>query len=360
MSKLLMESLKLDMPALAKLIQARGRKGDTILAHISPKEAALLKKRGGAGTINPDTGLPEFDEGEGVDAYAGGSEQQIADQNAANQTPSTRVSPFTDTISTPADTSGGYGLNYGKAPVSTAIPTTDASGQSYNYYPGAEQQSYATPGLSATTQYGIQPALPSLQPSLAQAPFGAIEGTTSGVSAAPTKPDEPSWTDKLTKAITDPNTLARLGLVGGLGVLGTQKAKQAAAQNQAAQAEQTALGAPYQQMGKQMVAQGQAGELTPSSQAAYQAAQARLNQDIATRGGVGVQQAANQSAALYSQLLQNQTQYGLQVAGIGDSYQINAIQTGLALDQQTNQNLQNYYAALSAVAFGIPMRTTTP
>ena len=146
----------------------------------------------------------------------------------------------------------------------------------------------------------------------------------------------------------------------GFGVLGTQKAKQAAAQNQAAQAEQTALGAPYQQMGNQMVAQGQAGELTPSSQAAYQAAQARLNQDIATRGGVGVQQAANQSAALYSQLLQNQTQYGLQVAGIGDSYQINAIQTGLALDQQTNQNLQNYYAALSAVAFGIPMRTTTP
>ena len=37
-----------------------GRNGDTMLAHINPQEAALLKSRGGAGTINPKTGLPEF------------------------------------------------------------------------------------------------------------------------------------------------------------------------------------------------------------------------------------------------------------------------------------------------------------
>jgi hypothetical protein len=37
-----------------------GRYGDTMLAHINPQEAALLKARGGAGTINPQTGLPEF------------------------------------------------------------------------------------------------------------------------------------------------------------------------------------------------------------------------------------------------------------------------------------------------------------
>jgi len=38
----------------------RGRMGDTQLAHISPEEAALLKARGGAGTINPATGLPQY------------------------------------------------------------------------------------------------------------------------------------------------------------------------------------------------------------------------------------------------------------------------------------------------------------
>jgi hypothetical protein len=44
----------------AKEIQSKGRDGDTILAHINPQEARLLKAAGGSGTINPETGLPEF------------------------------------------------------------------------------------------------------------------------------------------------------------------------------------------------------------------------------------------------------------------------------------------------------------
>lgn len=37
-----------------------GRNGDTMLAHINADEARLLRAHGGAGTINPRTGLPEF------------------------------------------------------------------------------------------------------------------------------------------------------------------------------------------------------------------------------------------------------------------------------------------------------------
>jgi hypothetical protein len=44
----------------AKKVAAAGRKGDTILAHINPMEADMLKRMGGRGTINPKTGLPEF------------------------------------------------------------------------------------------------------------------------------------------------------------------------------------------------------------------------------------------------------------------------------------------------------------
>lgn len=44
----------------ARLVAGRGRSGDTMLAHITPEEARLLRSRGGAGTINPETGLPEF------------------------------------------------------------------------------------------------------------------------------------------------------------------------------------------------------------------------------------------------------------------------------------------------------------
>jgi len=44
----------------AKQMAKAGRFGDTILAHINPQEAALLKARGGSGTTNPVTGALEF------------------------------------------------------------------------------------------------------------------------------------------------------------------------------------------------------------------------------------------------------------------------------------------------------------
>lgn len=44
----------------ARMVAAKGRGGDTMLAHINPEEARILKSLGGSGTINPATGLPEF------------------------------------------------------------------------------------------------------------------------------------------------------------------------------------------------------------------------------------------------------------------------------------------------------------
>ena len=41
-------------------IAAMGDGGDTALAHVNTIEVALLKAHGGAGTINPRTGLVEF------------------------------------------------------------------------------------------------------------------------------------------------------------------------------------------------------------------------------------------------------------------------------------------------------------
>ncbi len=47
--------------AIAQQLQAQGRGRDKILAHIMPEEAAMLKRMGGRGTVNPATGLLEFD-----------------------------------------------------------------------------------------------------------------------------------------------------------------------------------------------------------------------------------------------------------------------------------------------------------
>lgn len=45
---------------IASELAKMGRNGDTMLAHITPAEARMLRRRGGSGTINPETGLPEF------------------------------------------------------------------------------------------------------------------------------------------------------------------------------------------------------------------------------------------------------------------------------------------------------------
>lgn len=49
-----------ELKPIAKAIASYGRNGDTMLAHITPAEARMLRRRGGSGTTNPDTGLPEF------------------------------------------------------------------------------------------------------------------------------------------------------------------------------------------------------------------------------------------------------------------------------------------------------------
>jgi hypothetical protein len=48
------------MKGYAEEMAQKGRFGDTMLAHISPEEAQMLQAMGGAGTINPQTGLPEY------------------------------------------------------------------------------------------------------------------------------------------------------------------------------------------------------------------------------------------------------------------------------------------------------------
>jgi len=48
--------------SLSDKVRAAGRGRDTVLAHITPEEATLLKERGGRGSTNPVTGLLEFED----------------------------------------------------------------------------------------------------------------------------------------------------------------------------------------------------------------------------------------------------------------------------------------------------------
>lgn len=47
-------------------LQAAGRGGDSMLAHINPREAEMLRRMGGSGTVNPNTGLREYKSGKEI------------------------------------------------------------------------------------------------------------------------------------------------------------------------------------------------------------------------------------------------------------------------------------------------------
>lgn len=50
----------------ARKLQAAGRGGDSMLAHINPREAEMLRRMGGSGTVNPNTGLNEYKSGKQI------------------------------------------------------------------------------------------------------------------------------------------------------------------------------------------------------------------------------------------------------------------------------------------------------
>ena len=50
----------------ARKLQAAGRGGDSMLAHINPREAEMLQRMGGSGTVNPNTGLREYKGGKQI------------------------------------------------------------------------------------------------------------------------------------------------------------------------------------------------------------------------------------------------------------------------------------------------------
>ena len=337
------QALKTDLPALAQMLRAKGRGKDTMLAHITPKEAALLKRRGGSGSVNPDTGLPEFE-----------------DSGSYDFSPPEPVSPTYDVVNqqgqfTPTQADTGVPVQVGSSytPGGDAYAPVGPSGnlQSADIL---NQYGQTTPYTSTgTAMQQAGPAFPTVTSAPSPTAPGVVSPDQQAPSAAPpTKPGEPSWTDKLTKAITDPNTLAKLGLTAGLGLYGANQARKAGTQTQAATAEQKALGTPYQQQGQQLVTQAQQGTLSPASQQALDAAKAQVNQGIANRGGVGSQQASNQIGNLYQSLLDNQYKYGLQIMQIGDNITLGAIKSGLQLDQQLQTTTNNFYAQLASIAAG--------
>jgi hypothetical protein len=121
----------------AESLRQKGRGGDTILAHINPEEAMMLKAMGGSGTINPATGLLEFKGGPvgAVTKAVGGAFKAVG--NAVKSVVSSPIGKIVATVAlTAALGPGGLaiggtigaGASFGAMALAYAVPAALASG----------------------------------------------------------------------------------------------------------------------------------------------------------------------------------------------------------------------------------------
>jgi len=330
------KALGTDLSALAQIIQSKGRGKDTVLAHITPQEAALLKRRGGRGSTNPDTGLPEYDDGLS-DIGVSEAQQNAPLPSGTEALPEAGIAatPYTEGLATGAGTASQIGATQDAADIAAAqgigtVPPGQAItgglvGQGTVYSP--------TGGLYSPAQ-------------LDQLAVGQTPTT-------PKAPEQGIGKDALA-ALSKPDTLGRLGLAGALGTFGALQGKQASAQSAQAAAQKSALAQPYKEQGKELIGAAQRGELTQANQQVIQQQRARLAQAASNMGGVGQQQIENQISTLTAQLLQNQYDYGLKVLNIGDNIELGAINTQLQLDAQLNAANKSFYMGLGNLVAGSP------
>jgi len=371
MANNLAKVLKTDMPRLplrkaAEELRKRGRGRDTMLAHITPEEAKLLKARGGRGTLNPDTGLPEFDFWDSLSSFfspdtssyqptvqqpefvqqpAFGQDAPNVDASAPIETGSTITqdasfqSPYGDITSNLGSSSyaPGYDPNLAQSMqsyiqanypagtdptvadvnrflASTTTPTSQAVVPEYKLTPEqqAEDRQYSTPeGIDKETMDRMAAA--DAQKTAAakgiQTPFGTL-GTK--------------------------DLIAALGLGGlGLSYMNAQNQGKKAAQqlqgayNQAS-AQEMALAQPYMQQGGTQLAQALTGALSPAQQQQLAAGQAAAAQSTAGSGGAAAAQAGRSVEDLRQRLLSNQQTMALQLLGAGTPLVNQAIRDQLA------------------------------
>jgi len=158
-----------------KKLASKGRYGDTMLAHVNPQEAALLKSMGGAGTINPKTGLREF---YGFNQTNLGDQIRKAEEEAAAA--KAKAAGAASTALTPEQRQANIARDLALSQIRGARP----SGQDSQFYQPAYQPQYTNyanpltalnvsnygtnPGMSQSMQAATAPGAGGIGPYLRQ------------------------------------------------------------------------------------------------------------------------------------------------------------------------------------------------
>ena len=293
---------------LAEMIRRLGRGRDTILAHITPEEADLLRKLGGSGKTNPQTGLPEFQEEFDLDAGGDFTPDYTPDYSG--------FSEFD------FDAGGDYTPQFEAAiePASQAQPLTD-----YSDLP------QISPVDVLDRETGQQ---------LMREP-GALERIEDVLGRAKKTADKYP-------------TLTRLG-VGGASALGQAlMARRARGEAEGMAARERTAAAPFRAAAQEALARASAGGMTPQEQRAFEAAQARATQGLSQRnmaqGSAAAGILAGQKARATSQAVAKAMSEAMRYAGIADQYEGRALQLQLSSDKALSDILGEVLAREATAA----------
>ena len=348
---------------LAKeVLSLQGRRGDTELAHVNKREAALLKAHGGAGDVNPSTGMTEYYDGMDynydVEAQPGGF---YGDAPAFEQ----EVGQFDP---------GGF---YGGQPTPQVVEAPSVSPPQGNFdlrTPVQETEQPGTiPAFDISTGQGI--GFRDFTPALGM-PQGAIDaatyrsagmtpeqviqaGSTPGAGGGAAQPGIMEELERLAKAYP---TASRAALAAALGIPGMVRGQQARQDAARTRREMEQMAAPIRQVGEAQLAAGQRGELTPAQQQQIQAARAAARQDLSRRGvtsGTAAQMAENRITEMADRFAQQNIENGVRLIGAANSYNAAAIQQAYKMNSDANAMTQAYFTNLMRAFGALPTETTT-
>jgi hypothetical protein len=316
---------------LADMVRQFGRGRDKILAHITPEEAAKLKEMGGRGTINPMTGLPEFQDDSFTEPVNYSYDVEAQQGGFYGNTPEVSYYPDVQaTFRTQLDENKQY------------IPGTGRGERIANYYvPGGNE----TPERFALREARLNPPrsfdMPDVQRELevAQAERMAPVPTR----AAPAQ--EEGFLGRTEGALREARAaldkypmLTRAGSAIGSTLGQALMAARANRQRDAMIARERERAAPFRAAEAEALDRARAGGMTASEAQALETELARARQGLSARNmgtgsaAAGIQ--AGQRSRAQSVARQQSFAEALRLAGVADAYERRALEQELAKDTE--------------------------
>jgi hypothetical protein len=328
-----------DARELAEMVRRMGRGNDTILAHITPEEADLLRERGGSGKTNPMTGLPEFQQDYEYEAYYGGGSPTDYNYDVEAQqggfygeTPTARYDPTRDLVSLP-------GKTIYQNPENVIRPSP-------NSYSSTGERVVA-PVDDTDIGFGPGRYTPDVLPAeIAGASQAQLEAAYPGAFVEPGVLDTIEQLGRRAEQFTKERPTTTRLLAGGASVLGQALIGARARRQAQAQADELRRqAAPFRAAGEEALARAQGTGLTAAQQREMDIAQARARQGLSARNmGTGSAAAGMLSAQrqrAQSTAREQSFNEALRLAGIADKYTQDALRAEIDADSQLAQLLGN-------------------